>query len=340
MRQERRHAEPGIGRQHALHRRDRSGAFFVGLQLLKQALPDLKAQRIGDDHDRPLFGKADIFVEKVGLPNDAGIALRSNKLPVPIHRHFVKIFVGVYILDQIAQPLKRRSIVRLIEIVIEIPIAAVDLIPAPNIVVQNIFQPAERRINAHGEQMPCIFKHEVCASFPAAEMLLPPLLADGGDRFVSELCPRVLVFEPLGDPSDQNIINAGKDTAIDDILRRHFGENRLAAKGAVNALGDLIETLAVKIAVHQVIQKGDDVARFIRHKRSPRLRHIGMNGFGDIGHEHRDNELFQGRFVILIPENAVRLLPKRIQQIILFKFGKIGILLQLAVGQQAAHHFF
>ena len=171
-------------------------------------------------------------------------------------------------------------------------------------------------------------------------MLLPSLLADGGDRFVPKLCPRVLVFESLGDPSDQNIINAGKDTAVDDILRRHFGENRLAVQGAVNALGDLIETLAVKIAVHQVIQKGDDIARFIRHKRSPRLRHIGVNAFGDIGHEHRDDELFQGRFVILIPENAVRLLPKGIQQIVLFKFGEIGILLQRTVGQQTAHHFF
>ena len=134
-----------------MHRRDRSGAFLVGLQLFKQALPDLKAQRIGDDHDRSLFGKADIFVEKFGLLDDAAIALRCNKLPVPIHRHFVKIFVGVDILDQIAQLLKLRGIVRLVEVVIEISIAAVDLIPAPNIVVQDIFQPAERCISAHGE---------------------------------------------------------------------------------------------------------------------------------------------------------------------------------------------
>ena len=151
VREKRSHAQPGVGGQHAQLRVQLRRALGVILHPGKKLLPYLIPHSIGDDDHGTLLGVAQVGVVEIPLQ---GQHCQSFLLPeplVPCREKGGKIFVGVDILDQIAQLLKLRGIVRLVEVVIEISIAAVDLIPAPNIVVQDIFQPAERCISAHGE---------------------------------------------------------------------------------------------------------------------------------------------------------------------------------------------
>ena len=187
MRQQRRHAEPRIGRQNRLHCRDRCGAFLVCLNLLKECPPDLISQRIRNDNDCTFFVIANKAGIKIKLLWQSALSVSRCKTLIPVDDLLVQIVVGIDVLYQIAQSFKVRAAFQPVKIEVEVPIAAVDEIILRCVLLDNIFNTRDRKIESGSHDVKCVLKDEILAAEPLPKVHLTPQCADLWNCLSTEL---------------------------------------------------------------------------------------------------------------------------------------------------------
>ena len=162
-------------------------------------------------------------------------------------------------------------------------------------------------------------------------------LRNGND---TQLGSYIFQFQSFCNPINQQLINSCKDTTGHQSFHRELSELFFCFQAVIDHLGNFIKAFSIDVAVHQVVDKCDHIARLETDKQLPCSRHIRRNYLVDIGHEHCHRELLKGRLLICISEHILRLTPERIQKVIFLKLCQIRIIFKSCIRQNGTKNFF
>ena len=311
MRQKSCHAETGIRRQHAeLHAQRHLTLRVIG-KLLKKLLPDFKTHRIGDNDDRPLLCRFQIFLVKIALLRDAEERILLFQRRIPLRQKHGKIFVGIDLFHKIAQRFKFGRIFQPVVRLVKAAILGIQPIIGGNVLLGNLFQLHGAAIARGRNESAGAAQHPIRPARLCAKVQFFAQFADRRDAFPLQSRMDVLFQQAIAQPTDEDAICLGKRFAAE----KHFGRNRFKrgrnAQFCRDGSRKRVAAVAIQHAVHQIVQKGDDVPRLVGNKGRPCFWQRRLHRFCRICDEHRDDELFKRGLFVMIPELLSDKLPKR-----------------------------
>ena len=327
-------------RQHTCHCFHCCGAFFISLQFLKKGHTHFISQGIGDNDNQLIFGVVYIAAEEIRLFRNLQRLPFGTEQVVPVGADLCQIFVGVDVFDQFFQLVEPCHIFELVQIVIEITVIAIHLVKLACVVLYHLIQVCRRSILRIGNDTPSILQHKVFVSVALAKMSLAALFGKLRNTGVAQLCSNIFQFQSFGNPFNQNLVNTCKDSTGYQDFHRELSELCFCFQAVIDHFRDFVKAVSRNIAVHQVVDKCDNITRFETDEGLPCSRHIRRNNLGCIGHEHSHREFFKGRLLICISEHILSLTPERIQKVIFLKLYQIWIIFKSCTAQAALSSAF
>ena len=105
-----------------------------------------------------------------------------------------------------------------------------------------------------------VFKNKILAAELPAEVQPAPQRADFRNGLAVQPCVTVLALQPSPEPRDQPPVNAREGAAPHQ--RFHGQPCKLpgGAKGLIGKRGKRVKAVRIKIAVHQIIHKCNDIS--------------------------------------------------------------------------------
>ena len=157
---------------------------------------------------------------------------------------------------------------------------------------------------------------------------------------VAQLCSNIFQFQSFGSPFNQKLVNTCKDSTGYQGFHRELSEFCVCFQAVIDHFRDFVKAVSIDVAVHQVVNKCDNIARLETDERLPCSRHIRRNSLGCIGHEHGHRKFFEGRLLICISEHILSLMPERIQKVIFLKLCQIWIIFKSCTAQASLSSAF
>src|SRR5699024_8252734 len=101
------------------------------------------------------------------------------------------------------------------------------------------------------------------------EMSLATLLCQLRNCSITQLCGYIFQFQSFGSPFNQKFINSCKDTTGHQCFHRELSELCFCFQAVIDQPGDFVKAFSIYIAVHQVVDKCDYIARLGAEERLP-----------------------------------------------------------------------
>src|SRR5699024_5322249 len=217
---------------------------------------------------------------------------------------------------------------------------AIHLVKLACVVLNHLIQVCRRNILRTGNDTPSVLQHKVFVSVALSKMSLAALFGKLRNAGVTQLCSNIFQFQSFGSPFNQKLVNTCKDSTGYQGFHRELSELCVCFQTVIDHFRDFVKAVSINIAVHQVVDKCDNITRFETDEGLPCNRHIRRNNLGYIGHEHGHREFFKGRILICISEHILCLSPERIQKVIFLKLCQIRIIFKSCVRQNGTKNFF
>ena len=278
---------------------------------MKKLLPDFKTHRIGDNDDRPLLCHFQIFLVKIALLRDAEERILLFQRRIPLRQKHGKIFVGIDLFHKIAQRFKFGNIFQPVVRLVKTPILRIQPIIGGNILFSDLFQLHGTAI-AHGRNESAgAAQHPICSARLCAKVQFFAQFADRRDAFSLQSRMDVLLQQTIAQPTDENTVCIENRFAAEERFGRKRFKSGRNAQFCRDGSRKRVEAVAIQHAVHQIVQKGDDVPRLVGNKGRPCFGQRRLHRFCRVCNEHGDDELFKRRLFVMIPELLADKLPKR-----------------------------
>ena len=330
------HAQPGVrGQDTKLDLQLCGDALRSILHPLEQFPTDLKAERIGDDNNNTVLCVFNMPGKEVNLRRNTCKRIPIGKSGVPFGQQFGQELIGIDVFCQFPERFKISRVRKLVIGKVEPPVRGINLTICIPVLIHNSLEPIRTMIGGGSYQMICAVKKAVRLFHLRAKVHLLPFFTDLRNRQSPQLCANVLVQEPVSHPLDENLVNAEECIAPCQILRQVSGKDRSSIQAFCDMSGQCIVGFPIDHAIHQVVEKGDNVAGLIGLEHLPWFWQLRPDILCSIGYKHSDGQLLQCRLDIGIAKMLFAELPESVQQIIPFKLSHEAVIRQPSASQ---HH--
>ena len=153
-------------------------------------------------------------------------------------------------------------------------------------------------------------------------------------------CTDIFRNKSANEPLYQHLIHGKESVALHQIVHSHSCKCRKNIQPFGNVRRQSIVFVPVQDAVHQAIEKCDDITGLVGDKALPCCRKLCLHISTSISNEQRYQQPFQTRLCISVSEMLLTKLPECRQQIVFFKLLQESIVHQLAIRQHDAHNLF
>ena len=152
-------------------------------------------------------------------------------------------------------------------------------------------------------------------------------------------CTDIFRNKSANEPLYQHLIHDKESVALHQIVHSHSCKCRKNIQPFGNMRRQSIVFVPVQDAVHQAIEKCDDITGLVGDKALPCCRKLCLHISTSISNEQRYQQPFQTRLCISVSEMLLTELPECRQQVVFFKLLQESIVHQLAICQHDAHDF-
>ena len=152
-------------------------------------------------------------------------------------------------------------------------------------------------------------------------------------------CTDIFRNKSANEPLYQHLIHGKESVALHQIVHSHSCKCRKNIQPFGNVRRQSIVFVPVQDAVHQAIEKCDDITGLVGDKALPCCRKLCLHISPSISNEQCYQQPFQTRFCIGVSEMLLTELPECRQQVVFFKLLQESIVHQLAIRQHDAHDF-
>ena len=152
-------------------------------------------------------------------------------------------------------------------------------------------------------------------------------------------CTNIFRNKSANEPLYQHLIHGKESVALHQIVHSHSCKCRKNIQPFGNVRRQSVVFVPVQDAVHQAIEKCDDIAGLVGDKALPCCRKLCLHISPSISNEQCYQQPFQTRFCIGVSEMLLTELPECRQQVVFFKLLQESIVHQLAICQHDAHDF-
>ena len=153
-------------------------------------------------------------------------------------------------------------------------------------------------------------------------------------------CTNIFRNKSANEPLYQHLIHGKESVALHQIVHSHSCKCRKNIQPFGNMCRQSVVFIPVQDAVHQAIEKCDDITGLVGDKALPCCRKLCLHISPSISNEQRHQQPFQTRFCIGVSEMLLTELPECRQQVVFFKLLQESIVHQLAIRQHDAHNLF
>ena len=153
-------------------------------------------------------------------------------------------------------------------------------------------------------------------------------------------CTNIFRNKSANEPLYQHLIHGKESVALHQIVHSHSCKCRKNIQPFGNVRRQSIVFVPVQDAVHQAIEKCDDITGLVGDKALPCCRKLCLHISTSISNEQRYQQPFQTRLCISVSEMLLTELPECRQQIVFFKLLQESIVHQLTIRQHDAHNLF
>ena len=152
-------------------------------------------------------------------------------------------------------------------------------------------------------------------------------------------CTDIFRNKSANEPLYQHLIHGKESVALHQIVHSHSCKCRKNIQPFGNMCRQSVVFVPVQDAVHQAIEKCDDITGLVGDKAPPCCRKLCLHISPSISNEQCYQKPFQTRFCIGVSEMLLTKLPECRQQVVFFKLPQESIVHQLAIRQHDAHDF-
>ena len=152
-------------------------------------------------------------------------------------------------------------------------------------------------------------------------------------------CTDIFRNKSANEPLYQHLIHGKESVALHQIVHSHSCKCRKNIQPFGNMCRQSVVFIPVQDAVHQAIEKCDDITGLVGDKALPCCRKLCLHISPSISNEQCYQQPFQTRFCIGVSEMLLTELPECRQQVVFFKLLQESIVHQLAICQHDAHDF-
>ena len=153
-------------------------------------------------------------------------------------------------------------------------------------------------------------------------------------------CTNIFRNKSANEPLYQHLIHRKESVALHQIVHSHSCKCRKNIQTLGNMCRQSVVFIPVQDAVHQAIEKCDDITGLVGDKALPCCRKLCLHISTSISNEQRYQQPFQTRLCISVSEMLLTELPECRQQIVFFKLLQESIVHQLTIRQHDAHNLF
>ena len=153
-------------------------------------------------------------------------------------------------------------------------------------------------------------------------------------------CTDIFRNKSANEPLYQHLIHGKESVALHQIVHSHSCKCRKNIQPFGNMCRQSVVFIPVQDAVHQAIEKCDDITGLVGDKALPCCRKLCLHISTSISNEQRYQQPFQTRLCISVSEMLLTELPECRQQIVFFKLLQESIVHQLTIRQHDAHNLF
>ena len=132
-------------------------------------------------------------------------------------------------------------------------------------------------------------------------------------------CADIFRNKSANEPLCQHLIHGKESVALHQIVHSHSCKCRKNIQPFGNMCRQSIVFVPVQDAIHQAIEKCDNIARLVGDKALPCCRKFCLHISPSISDEQRHQQPFQTRFCIGVSEMLLTELPECRQQVVFFK---------------------
>ena len=152
-------------------------------------------------------------------------------------------------------------------------------------------------------------------------------------------CTDIFRNKSADEPLYQHLIHCKESVALHQIVHSHSCKCRKNIQPFGHMRRQSVVFVPVQNAVHQAIEKCDDITGLVGDKALPCCRKLCLHISTSISNEQRYQQPFQTRLCISVSEMLLTELPECRQQVVFFKLLQESIVHQLAIRQHDAHNF-
>ena len=186
----------------------------------------------------------------------------------------------------------------------------------------------------------CTGKHLIGFPGLSAKVHFSPFFTEfRNDKSVYD-CTDIFRNKSANEPLYQHLIHDKESIALHQIVHSHSCKCRKNIQPFGNVRRQSVVFVPVQDAVHQAIEKCDDITGLVGDKALPCCRKLCLHISTSISNEQRYQQPFQTRLCISVSEMLLTELPECRQQIVFFKLLQESIVHQLAIRQHDAHDLF
>ena len=186
----------------------------------------------------------------------------------------------------------------------------------------------------------CTGKHLIGFPGLSAKVHFSPLFTEFRNGKSVYDCTDIFRNKSANEPLYQHLIHDKESVALHQIVHSHSCKCRKNIQPFGNMRRQSIVFVPVKDAVHQAIEKCDNITGLVGDKALPCCRKLCLHISTSISNEQRYQQPFQTRLCISVSEMLLTELPECRQQIVFFKLLQESIVHQLAIRQHDAHNLF
>ena len=179
----------------------------------------------------------------------------------------------------------------------------------------------------------CTGKHLIGFPGLSAKVHFSPLFTEFRNGKSVYDCTDIFRNKSANEPLYQHLIHGKESVALHQIVHSHSCKCRKNIQPFGNVRRQSVVFVPVQDAVHQAIEKCDDIAGLVGDKALPCCRKLCLHISPSIGNEQCYQKPFQTRLCISVSEMLLTELPECRQQVVFFKLLQEGIVHQLAAAQ-------
>ena len=186
----------------------------------------------------------------------------------------------------------------------------------------------------------CTGKQLICLPGLSSKVHFSPFFTEFRNGKSVYDCTNIFRNKSANEPLYQHLIHSKESVALHQIVHSHSCKCRKNIQPFGNMCRQSIVFVPVQDAIHQTIEKCDDIAGLVGDKALPCCWKLCLHISPSISNEQCYQKPFQTRFCISVSEMLLTELPECRQQIVFFKLLQESIVHQLTAAQASLSFAF